>query len=143
MSIRSFFTMTIVTFVFFASALPEPVVAQAPTVVLAPQVIVATKPEPRYKEMKYCSADSIYFTFEPASKYSSNEYILFYYMDENKEIAHDEAPLSNLTVVTDDTVTAPEAQLVRAERGQKFWNIIVTAKMTDIWNDCLGKLKTR
>ena len=50
-----------------------------------PGLIVATKPDPKHNEMKYCSADSIYFTFEPASKYSPNEYILFYYMDEHKD----------------------------------------------------------
>jgi hypothetical protein len=146
MSIRSLsLTIPIVALVLFASALPKPAVAQAPIVVSGPQFqIVATTPNPKYKEMTYCGAGDIYFTFEPATLYSpNNEYVLFHYLDENKAIAHDEASLANVTVIVDDTVSTPMARLVGTERGQNIWNIVVTAKMKEAWSGCLGKLKTQ
>ena len=149
MSIRSLpLTIAIVTFVtlvLFASAPPKPINAQVPTVVLAPQEfgIVATKPNPKHKEKTYCSADNVYFTFEPASSYSPNEYIRFYYLDEHKAIAHDEASLANVTVIVDDTVSAPKARLIRTEGGENIWDIVVTAAMKEAYNGCLEKIKTR
>ena len=139
------FTIAIVTLVLFASALPKPAVAQTPIVISGPQFqIVATTPNPKYKEMTYCGAGDIYFTFEPATPYSpNNEYVLFYYLDERKAIAHDEASLGNLTVVIDDSVSAPMARLIGMERGEGVWAIIVTAKMKEAWSGCLGKLKTQ
>jgi hypothetical protein len=146
MNIRSlFFTIAIVmTLVFFASPSSKPVVAQAPTVVGPPFEIVATKPDPKYMEMTYCGAEDIYFTFEPATQYSpNNEYVLFYYLNNHKVIAHDEALVGNLTVVIDDTVSMPKARLTRTERGQGVWDIIVTTDMKKAYSACLGKLKTR
>jgi hypothetical protein len=144
MSIRSLsLTIPIVALVLFASALPKPAVAQAPNVVLGPQFeIVVHKPDLKHSEMTYCATDNVYFIFEPASSYSP-EYIRFYYMDEHKAIAHDEALLANVTVVTDDTVSAPMARLVGTERGQNIWDLVVTATMKETYSSCLGKLKTR
>ncbi len=135
------FVIAIVTLVLFASALPKPAVAQAPTVVLTPQVfgVIEHKPDFKHGEMTYC-ADL--FVFEPATKYSP-EYVLFYYLDGNKAIAHDEASLGNLMVVVDNTVTAPMARLVRTERGEGVWDIIVTAKMKELYSGCLGKIKSQ
>ena len=147
MGIRSLsFVLAIVTLVLFASAPPKPINAQVPTVVLATHEfgIVPTNPNPRYREMKYCAAKETYFIFEPTTQYSpNNEYVLFYYLDDHKTIAHDEASLDKLTVVIDDSVSAPIARLVGTERGEKVWNIVVTAKMKEAYNDCLGKLKTQ
>jgi hypothetical protein len=130
-----------VTLVLFASVLPKPTIAQAPTVVLAPQVfgIVEHKTDFKRREMTYCNT---YFTLEPAT-YSPNEYVMFYYLGNNAIVAYDEALLSNLTVVIDDTVSAPKARLVRTEGGQKVWDIVVTQKMKEAYNGCLGKIKTR
>jgi hypothetical protein len=153
MSIRSLsFTIAIVTLVLFASALPKPAVAQAPIVVLGPQEfgIVTTKPYPKYTENMYCKvnakADDTYFILEPRTPYSPNGYLLFYYLDEHKQIAHDEASVDNLTVVTDDTASAPKApiaRLIRMERGQGVWEIVVTTDMKKAYSGCLGKLKTQ
>jgi hypothetical protein len=144
MSIRSLsFPIAIVTLVLFANALPKPAVTQTPTVVLAPQEfgIVEHKPDFKHGEMTYCNN---LFVFEPATKYSpNNEYLRFYYLSDHKTIAYDEALLRNLTVVTDDTVSAPKARLVRSEGSENIWEIIVTAKMKEMYSSCLGKIKTQ
>jgi hypothetical protein len=136
------FVIAIVALVLFASALPKPAVAQAPTVVLTPQVfgVVEHKPDFKHGEMTYC-ADL--FVFEPATKYSPNEYVLFYYLDGNKAIAHDEAFLGNLTVIIDDTVSAPKVRHIHAEGGENVWEIVITAKMKEAYSGCLGKITTR
>ncbi len=146
MNIRSLFlTIMTATLAIFACAIPKQVVGQTPAVVLAPQEfgIVATKPYPKYKEMTYCGGDTIYFTFEPATQYSPNEYILFYYSDTHGATAHDEASLNDLTVVVDNTISVPTARLIGTERGNNVWDIVVTAAMKEKYNDCLGKIKAR
>jgi hypothetical protein len=140
-----YLTIALVTLVLVAGVLPKPAAAQAPTVVLASQAfeIVAHKPDLRHGEMTYCAGDDIYFVFEPGTQYSPNEYLRFYYLDEHKAIAHDEARLSNLTVVTDAKVSAPMARLVGLERGENVWDIIVTTDMRKAYSGCLSKLKSR
>ena len=143
MGIRSLsFVLAIVTLVLFASALPKSCFAQAPTVVLATQEfkVVANKPNPKLSGPTYCTGNDIYFTFEPVDKYSSREYLLFYYLDESKALSHDEALLKNVTLVTDNTVRTPIARLVRTEGGEKIWDLLVTEEMKRVYAGCLSKL---
>jgi hypothetical protein len=139
------FAITVVTLVLFASALPKPAAAQAQKVVLAPQIfeVVVHKYDYKTGGVTYCNASSVYFALEAADKYSANEYMLFYYLDDKKSVAHDEALVKNLTVVIDDAVTVPTARLVGRNGGENVWDLVVTKAMKEAYGNCLGKIKAQ
>lgn len=142
------FSFAALVFALFAGILPTIFIhhagAQEQLVVTGPTFdIQLHKPDFKQRENTYCSD---YFVRERATKYSSNEYVLFYYLDENKTLAHDEVQLEHLVVAIskDETLTGPKAHYMNAERGQINWDLIMTQEMYDkLYGACLTGVKVK
>jgi len=145
MKIQILFAFALVLGISLSSGVLPATIAHGQTAVKVTGPAFDIVPKIEQRDRNVCHG---YFMRESVDGNAAHTYVWFYYLDENKQVAHDEPPLQDLTVVivNPDSVAptpGPRARITGKDKGQDLWDLIMTKDVYAANIDCLKDIKIR